>query len=30
MDTLYIGAMILLGVVTWLLVKLCEYLGDRR
>ncbi len=30
MDTLYVGAMIVLGILTWLLVKLCEYLGDPR
>jgi hypothetical protein len=29
MDALYIGAMILLGIITWMLMKLCEYLGDR-
>ena len=30
MDTLYVGAMIVLGILTWLLVTLCEYLGDPR
>lgn len=30
MDALYVGAMIVLGILTWLWVKLCEYLGDPR
>ncbi len=29
MDALYLGAMVVLGVITWVLLKLCEYLGDR-
>ena len=29
MDALYLGAMVALAVITWVLLKLCEFLGDR-
>ena len=29
MDALYLGAVVVLGVITWVLLKLCEFLGDR-
>ena len=29
MDALYLGATVVLGVITWVLLKLCEFLGDR-
>lgn len=29
MDALYVGGLVVLLALTWALVKLCEFLGDR-